>query len=173
MRRWAPVAWALLVLAAAPARGEVTQADLQLAARALSFMEKPLTGTVRLGVVYIPGDDQSLRDADAVVRVLGASLKAGSLVFKPAAVSIDQATSAPVDAFFLPDSLGSRARKILAATERKHVPCITLDIAQVRNGTCVLGVQVVPKVQIYVSRSAAASSGISFVAVFRMMVTEF
>jgi hypothetical protein len=40
------------VLASASVRGEVTAMDLQVAARALSFMESPLSGRVRVGILY-------------------------------------------------------------------------------------------------------------------------
>ncbi len=174
MRRLrAGVAVALLSLIATPIHAEVTQMDLQIAARALSFMEKPLTGNVRLGVVYRPGDAQSIRRADAVAKLLGDGLTVGNVTFRPVTVNIDQAITAPVDAFFLPDGLGAGAAKISEATAKRKVPCITLDLPQVEAGYCVLGVKVDPKVQIYLNRAAAAQSDTRFASVFLMMITEF
>ena len=49
----------------------MTIADLKIAARALSFLERPLSGTVRMGIVYIPGDAASEAEADRAVRLLG------------------------------------------------------------------------------------------------------
>jgi hypothetical protein len=173
MRLWLLAAGVYLVLFAASARADVTQLDLQIAARALSFMERPLSGDVRLGIVFAPGDNDSIRSADAVVKLLGGGMKVGDVTFKPVAVNIHQAKSASVDAFFLPDGMGALATEVAAATEEKKVPCITLDVTQVEAGTCVLGLRLLPKVQIYINRSAAASSNTMFVSVFRMMVTEF
>jgi hypothetical protein len=163
----------LIVLFAAPARAQLNLTDLQLTARVLGFMEKPLTGTVRLGIVYIPDDVQSVQSADAIVALVGGGLKAGNLLFTAVRVPINEVATAQIDAFFLPDGLGSQAGPIAAATEKMKVPCITLDVVQVQNGTCSLGVQVIPKVQIYVNRAAAANSDTTFVSVFRMMITEF
>lgn len=167
------VPFMLFMLLAAPAHAQLSQVDLQLAARVFGFMEKPLTGTVRLGIVYVPGDTQSVQGADAAETLLGTGLKVGNLTFVPVPVRIDQASTAPVDAFFLPDGLGDKAQPIANAAAKKKIPCITLDVAQVQNGTCALGVQIVPKVQIYVNRVAAENSDTRFVSVFRMMITEF
>jgi len=166
------IAVVLVVLTQTAAQANVTKVDLQIAARALSFMERPLSGTVRLGIVFNPRDTSSVQSADALVSMLGSGLKVGNLVFAPVRVALDQVATAQVDAFFLVDGLGDRARPISEATERKKIPCFTIDLEQVRNGTCALGVQVEPKVQIYVNRGAAARSDTTFVSLFRMMIIE-
>jgi hypothetical protein len=97
----------------------------------------------------------------------------GNVTLTPVLVRLDQMMDAPVDLFLMPVGLGDRAGEVAAATDRKKIPCVTLDIAQVQDGTCVLGVSVQPKVQIYLNRQAAAKSGTSFAPVFRMMITEF
>eukprot|EP01035_Chromulina_nebulosa_P014989 gene14989-19844_t len=99
-----------LILLAVPATAEVTPAELQLAARALGFLERPLSGVVRLGIVFVPGDARSVQAADALQVLLGGGLKAGNLTFSPVLVRTDQVAGAAVDAFFLPDGLGERAR---------------------------------------------------------------
>jgi hypothetical protein len=172
MRLGAICVTAFIIMFAVPAHAQLTEVGLQLTARVLGFMERPLTGTVRLGVIYIPNDASSIQGADAVISLLGTGLRAGNLLFTPVRVRIDQAAAAPVDAFFLPDGLGDQAKPIIEAEQKKKVPCITFDLAQVRNGICVLGLQIVPKVQIYVSRVAAANSDTTFVSMFRMMITE-
>jgi len=43
----------------------------------------------------------------------------------------------------------------------------------VRNGICAIGVQIVPKIEIYVNRAAAEDDDTTFGSVFRMMITEF
>jgi len=98
-------ATALCVLYAATAQAQLTRVDLQLVARVLGFLEKPLTGTVRLGIVYVPSDDQSVHEADSDLALLGSGLQAGNLLFTPVRVRIDQAAAAQVDVFFLPEGL--------------------------------------------------------------------
>ena len=46
------------------------------------------------------------------------------------------------------------------------------DIACVEAGACVIAVETVPKVTIYVSKAAAAAAGIDFDPNFKMMITE-
>ena len=162
----------LSVLLALPAKGEMTVADLQITARALSFMERPLSGTVRMGIIYVPGDAASEREADRVAQLLGSGLKAGNLLFTPVRVPVGEADTAPVDLFFLPDAIVGRTGMVSAASNQRRLVCFTLDIAQVEKGACVLGIQSKPKVRIYVSRAAAIASKSTFVMVFLMMVSE-
>ena len=162
----------LAVLIALPAKAQMTVADLQIAARALSFMERPLSGTVRMGIMYIPGDPASEAEAESAVQLLGSGLKAGNLLFAPVRVAVKDAGTAVVDLFFLPDGMGDRSAPVAAAAEKRKLVCVTLDISQVEKGACVLGVQSKPKVRIFVSRSAAIASKSTFVTVFLMMVSE-
>jgi hypothetical protein len=162
----------LAVFVALPAKAQMTIADLQIAARALSFMERPLSGTVRMGIVYIPGDAVSEAEAENAVQLLGSGLKAGNLLFTPVRVALKDASTAVVDLFFLPDGMGDRSAPVAAAAEKKKLVCVTLDISQVEKGACVLGVQSKPKVRIFVSRAAAIATRSSFVTVFLMMVSE-
>jgi ABC-type uncharacterized transport system substrate-binding protein len=162
----------LLAMAMFPAHAEMTVTDLQIAARALSFMEHPLTGTVRLGIIYVPGDETSIREADQVVSLLGDGLHVGNLTMTPVRVPVDKAGTAPVDLFFLPVGIGNEAQKVSAAAKKRKLTCFTLDIKQVENGACVLGIESQPKVRIYVNQAAADASNSSFVTVFLMMVTE-
>ena len=149
----------------------MTVTDLQIAARALSFMERPLSGTVRMGIVYAPGDAASEAEADSAVQLLGSGLRAGNLLFMPVRVALKDASTA-VDLYFLPDGMGDKSAVVAAAAEKRKLVCVTLDISQVEKGACVLGVQSKPKVRIFVSRAAALATKSSFVTVFLMMVSE-
>ena len=108
----------LSVLFSLPAKGEMTIAELQIAARALSFMERPLSGTVRMGIIYVPGDAASEHEADRVAQLLGSGLKAGNLLFTPVRVSVGEAGAAPVDLFFLPDGIADRTGAVSAASKK-------------------------------------------------------
>ncbi|HWL21692.1 MAG TPA: hypothetical protein VNS33_18605 [Bradyrhizobium sp.] len=141
-------------------------------ARALGFTEKPPTGEVVIGIVYAPGNPQSAKEAEDVQKLIGDGLKAGAIVLKPLLVKIDDVAGADVGAFLLTEGVGAQASALAAAAKAKQKPCVTVDIAQVRSGVCVMGVKSEPKVEITVSKAAAADSGISFAASFRMMITE-
>jgi hypothetical protein len=110
----------LAVSLAFPAKAQMTITDLQIAARALSFMERPLSGTVRMGIVYIPGDAASEAGAESTVQLLGSGLKAGNLLFTPVRVAVKDAGAAAVDLFFLTDGMGERSAPVAAAAEKTN-----------------------------------------------------
>ena len=156
-----------------PARADITAKDVQVMARALGFTEKPPTGEVNIGIVFAPGNPQSAKEADDLKTLMGTGLKAGNLTLKPVLVKIDDLGSAgDVAAFLLTDGVGADGAKLAAATKTKQKPCVTIDMAQVQSGACVMGIKSEPKVEIVVNKAAAADSGVSFAASFRMMITE-
>jgi hypothetical protein len=154
------------------AHADVSATDLQVAARALSFMEKPLTGAVRVGIVYAPASPRSSRQAEQLRAMIGGGLKAGSVQLSPVMVKADEAAIANVDLFFLTEYVGPQDAPLSAISAARQIPCVTTDIAQVQSGTCVMGVRSRPKVEILVNRAAAAASGMNFATVFRVMITE-
>ncbi|TAL04369.1 MAG: hypothetical protein EPO08_01565 [Rhodospirillaceae bacterium] len=161
------------VLGSLPAWAAATQSDLVIAARALGFMENGPKGDVTVGIVYDPTSNQSVQDADGVQKILSEGLKVGNLTLKPVMVKTDEIAAAKVGLFFLTEGVGGDGMKVAVVEKTKHIPCVTVDLPQVRNGACVMGVQSQPKVEILVNRAAAADSGMTFAAVFRMMITEF
>jgi hypothetical protein len=152
----------------APLGAAVTPTDLQVAARALSFMEKPLTGALRVGIVYAPESAQSLRQAEDIAKMLGAGFKSGNVELRPTLVKLADVPTANVDLFFMTEFVGPQP----ALAALKSRPCVTTDLNQVRDGVCLMGVRSSPKVQIVVNRAAANASGITFATVFRVMITE-
>jgi hypothetical protein len=162
----------LAVISPNPARADITAKDVQVMARALGFADKAPTGEVKIGIVFAPGNAASAAQADAVQKLMGDGVKAGNLVLKPVPVKIDEASGADVSAFLLIDGLGADGAKLAAVTKAKQKPCLTIDIAQVQNGSCAMGIKSEPKVEILVNKAAAEASGLSFAASFRMMITE-
>jgi hypothetical protein len=152
----------------APLGAAVTPTDLQVAARALSFMEKPLTGALRVGIVYAPESAQSLRQAEDIAKMLGTGFKSGNVELQPTLVKLADVSTAKVDLFFMTEFVGPQP----ALAALKSRPCVTTDLNQVRDGVCLMGVRSSPKVQIVVNRAAANASGIAFATVFRVMITE-
>jgi ABC-type uncharacterized transport system substrate-binding protein len=152
-------------------RAEVTRTDLQAAARALSFMERPLTGTVRVGILYAPDSPRSVQQAQDLERLLAAGMQVGRIELRPALVKIGEAATANVDMYFLTEFVDPAAAH-LARTASANRPCVTTDIDHVESGSCLMGVRSRPRMEIVVNREAAKSSGITFATVFRVMITE-
>ncbi len=160
------------IITAMPVQAEITLNDLQIAVRALGFINRPPTGELSVGIVYAPNVPRSAEEALALQNMLGDGLQVGNLFLKPVMVKIDEADNTNVGLFFLTDGVGNEASKVLAASVRKQVLCVTTDIAQVKNGECALGIRSQP-VEILVNRAVATNSGTTFATAFRMMITEY
>jgi hypothetical protein len=156
----------------AAAGATITETDVLVAARALSFLQNPPTGDVRVGVVYSPGDPRSVEEADELQQILASGLKVGNLTMTPLKVKVDELATANVQLLWLTSDIGRDGERVADATKAKQIPCITVDIAAVHNGACVMGVRSQPRVEIIVNRAAAARSSMSFATAFRMLVTE-
>lgn len=166
-------ALALLLLAGLPAQADVTRTDVQVAARALSFVADPLSGTVRVGIVYSDGSARSLREARSLRSILGSGFRMGNLELIPVLIESAAAATADVDLFFLTEYLTeAQTPQLLGDSTGRRILCITTDLEQVRNGACIMGVRSQPKVEVFVNRAAAAASDITFSTVFRVMITE-
>jgi len=159
-------------IAARPALA-ATDSDVTIAARTLGFMEKPLSGAVRVGVVYAPDDPLSSRDAGALRKSMTNGLTVGGISLNPVMIPVESVGGANVDLLFLAAGVGARASNVRDTGQAKHIPCITLDIDQVRNGNCAIGIKSQPRVEILVNRDVASRSGVSFAGAFKMLITEF
>jgi hypothetical protein len=150
----------------------MTQDDVLIAARALSFMQNPPAGPIRVGIVYAANSPRSVEEADRLQQMLLGGLRAGNLIMFPVKVRSDDLAGANVQLFLLTEYAGGEGAHVAAAARAKHLPCLTVDIAQVQNGACALGVRSAPRIQVVVNRAAAAEDGMSFATVFRMLITE-
>jgi ABC-type uncharacterized transport system substrate-binding protein len=162
-----------LALLCSGARAQFTLNDLQIAGRALGFLERPLSGDVKAGIVYAPDDPRSVAEADALKGLFGQGLRVGNVKLVPVLVPVAELSRSDVALFFLTTGMtDANARTVAAAAVARHTPCITTDLSQVRAGVCAMGVRAQPKIEIFVNRAAAASTNLAFSAVFRMMITE-
>lgn len=154
------------------AKAAVTAKDIQVAARVLGFTTTPLTGNVKLGIVYDPANAGSAADEQALLGILGSGLAIGSVTLIPVPITIDKLGSTPADVLFLTAGLGAGAAKVGAQANSAKTLCITTDLAATQAGNCAVSVQTTPTVQITVNKAAAAASGISFASTFMLMITE-
>jgi len=153
---------------AAPANAEFAAKDAQVMARVMGFMDQPPPATVKLGIVYDAGNQ---KQAEALMAQLGGSLTAGKFTLVPTLVKIGDVGGANVNAVVLMAGTGGAA-SVAAITKGKKIPCFTGDRAEVSSGACLVGINTDPKVEILLNKNLAASSGISFGAAFKMMITE-
>ncbi len=166
-------ALACLLAIGLPARADVTTADVQVAARALSFVTDPLKGAIRVGIVYAAGNPKSVQQAQSLRSMLGNGLKVGNLELRPVLVRSTDVADANVDLFFLTEYMTvNETPNLLQDRARQPILCVTTDIEQVRRGACVMGVRSRPKVEVFVNRESATTSNTKFSTVFRVMITE-
>jgi hypothetical protein len=167
--RWACIGFPLFAAQLALPAYADTSKDIQVAGRALSFLENGPSGHVVIGVVFDPSKAASVAQKDAVMAALGSGLDAGSLTLtgKPMEVG---AISGGVAALYLTGGVNFAAAE--AAAKAHKLITISADSACVTSGACVMGVSTTPKVEIKVNRAAAAAIGVSFKSAFRMMITE-
>jgi hypothetical protein len=172
LRHAALVAIVPLFLTATPASAADEAKVVEIAARALSFLEPAPSGAAPLAVVFDPAVPASVAQKDAVMGALAGGVTVGSLSLKPTAVAIGEIGSATGPALFLTTGLDPNFDKVAAAVAGKQVVTIGADTACVSSGKCVLGVETQPKVQVLVNAAAAKAAGVSFKSAFRMMVKE-
>jgi hypothetical protein len=171
-RRCAIALAMFVVCLARPAAAQVTSADLQIAARAIGFIQNLHSSPLDVEIVYDPKNPQSQQQAQQLAGLFGDGLHVGNLLLRPVVTPLDRIGSSNADLYFLTAGMGNAAQRVGQASRQRQVPCITFDLAQVRAGTCTMGVQARPRISVIVNRAAAEASHTEFSAVFRIMITE-
>lgn len=146
--------------------------DLQVLARTLGFMDPPLGGSLRVGILYDPESTAASRDANSIVSLMRGSLRSGGLTLEAELVPFDAAGTADVHLFLLAQGNGDRAASVLPTLKSRKLPCLSADLEQVRAGHCTVGLQSAPRVEILLNTGLAAASDVAFASVFRMMIKE-
>ncbi len=162
----------LLACLSAPAQAATTAKDIQVAARVLGFTATPLTGTVKLGIVFDPANAASAAEEQTLLRILGGGLTVGPVTLVPVPVPIASVGSVGADMLFLTSGLGSAAAAVQQAAVAKKIMCVTTDTAYNAAGACAVAVQSDPNVKIIVNKAAADASGVAFGTAFMLMITE-
>jgi hypothetical protein len=171
---WLRVGLALvasIVICAAGHAASLSDKDVQLMIRAIGFLQpRPADGGL-VAIAYEASDPASRQDAEAIAGYFGGGLKAGQATLRPRVMDDRQLMAGGFVAIIT--ASGANIDRIAAAGHASHVPCLTGEVSLVRSGRCVLSVTSDSKVEITVSRAAAASDEITFALAFLMMITQF
>ncbi len=157
-----------LLVMAVQAHADVSTRDMQVVARAISFLESAHSGEVYLGIIFDPANNRSLQQAAELTDMLSGGFQSGSVTLTPISVPITDLNPGEADLYFLTEFTDVKSTDL----PERHLPCVTVDLEQVMNGTCVMGIRTVPKVEIVVNRNTAEITGTYFASVFRMMIRE-
>lgn len=165
---------AAMILMGTPASADVGLKDVQVVAKTLGFASPPLSGSIKVAIVFDPALPQSQKDADDLKGILGTGLVAGAATLMPAMVPIAQldASLDGVGVVFITGGMSSHYDRIFTLAKGKKLLSVSNDVACVQAGRCVMGVKSDPKVEIIVNKTAADTSSVGFAPAFRMMISE-
>ncbi len=156
-----------------PARAAFSTKDGQILGRTLAFVGDGMTGTATLGIVFVPNDPLSRREAEQIQAVIGTGLNAGRIRLCASLVAVDQlAAVVDVKALYVTSGLASNMKAVSDTASRLHIPTVSIDMACVQSGNCVVGFSSQPTVQIVIDHAAAERAGMHFLQAFRMLVRE-
>lgn len=158
-------------IAATATSAQPREGAIQVAARAISFLQPSLSGPVTTAIVYNPGDDASEAEARAIERSLRSGGRVGAMTLNPRRVSsnaLDQLGGAKV-AFI---THGTNYRRVGSASAARSILSISFDPACTREGHCVMSISSHPKVQIIVSKAATSAARLRFSSSFLMLIKE-
>jgi hypothetical protein len=135
----------------------LTQKDVQILVKAIGFLEPPPSGNGTVAIAFEPSNPASKADADAIAGYFGDGLKAGAATLKAVVTPVGSLSGGGFVAVVA--AAGVKAEQVSTATA-------------VQAGQCVMSVKSDPKVEILISRSAAASSNVGFGSAFLLMAHE-
>ena len=156
-----------------PARADFSIRDGQILGRTLGYVGDGLSGTAILGIVFIPSDPSSRREAEAIRTVIGNGLAAGRVRLQASLIPVDQlAVVIGVNALYVTAGLTESMNAVSGTALRLHIPTVSIDMACVQSGNCVVGFSSEPTVKIVIDHAAAERAGMHFLQAFRMLVRE-
>lgn len=162
----------IVCLATSTAAGQsLSGRDIQVLARALTFMLPQPEPDGVVAIVYSTVDAASRQDAEAIATLIGNGLQVGRLTLRP--VVMEEGALGTHRSAMVIAAAGANAPAIGKVARTTHVLCATADLDAVRAGNCTMAIRSSPRVEILVNHAAAEASGIEFAAAFRMMIREF
>jgi hypothetical protein len=152
------------LFAAAPAQATSAR-DAAVVARAVSFVQGGPTGEVSVAVVDGPG-------ADAAVAAFGSGVAAGAVTLKARKVPLSALAGSGAKVVLVPEGQSGVHAEVAEIAKRMRALTVSSELSCVQAGHCVMGVRAEPRVEIVVSRAAAAANGVAFQSAFRVMIRE-
>jgi len=157
----------------APAYAEVSEKDLKIISRTVSFLESVTSPTVLMAVIEESANPNSVKDADKIIAFFTANAKAGkkNLVAQKVSAS-DLYPLKEVDVVFIPSGLEAFHEAIGQQAVTLKILAVSTDDNCVKNNHCATSVKSTPRVEILVNQALAEQSGIKFNSAFLMLVKK-
>lgn len=161
------------MISATPATA-TTQKDVWIGIRVIDHIVKPLKNGRAIGIVYDPGNPQSVHDARLILESLPFPTLDDGKVSGAVLIDIGDLDDAPdIRAVILADHMKPYFSRLCEFGSRAGVPLLSADLDCVRAAKCTVGIASFPRVEVFVSTQQAQASGIRFSEAFHMMVTEY
>jgi len=156
-----------------PCVAQIEPTSFEVAVRTLRFVAEPPKGETAVAIIFAPSDPKSVMEAEDLRKLLGSGLDVGDATLVPVLVDIDRLDDLQGMRFaFLAGDLKDHQEAVFEATRTHGVLSISTRSECVESGLCVLAVKVRPRVEVIVSRAAAAASSVEFATAFRMLIKE-
>ncbi len=170
---------AVVVLSAQLARAQtavsspyVTRKDIQVAVRAFSFVYGVPEGAIQIEVVYDPNIAASVTEARELQGIIGAKDMFAKRQITVKMVTVAQMGTADSRFAYITHGLVKEYPALAAEAQNHKILTFSTDFKCVDSQSCVMGVESEPNVNIEISRTAAAASGIEFSQALELMVRE-
>ncbi|MBL4837115.1 MAG: hypothetical protein JKY34_06010 [Kordiimonadaceae bacterium] len=167
-----PIAIALILTLTIPSRAELTQKHVQVALKSLNFAKPKIPSGATVALIYSEGNAQSKALAENLSAFIasGKARKKIKLVPKIMPATAIDLTGARL--VFVTDAAMAKMSEIVSAANSNNALTVASDIKCSASGLCALSIAIAPKVQIYLSSSAAEKAGVSFSNAFMMLVKK-
>ena len=163
---------AVAALCPTVALADVSERDVQVAARTFGFVSGIPSGDLVIAIVHDPATAGSKAEADQLGGIIGSGLKVAKHTLTAKMVPISALDLAGTNIAFVTSGLGSGQAAAFAAASSAKVMTVTTDFSCVDAKQCVMGVAAEPAVKIQISRSASEATGLEFSQALKLMVTE-
>ncbi len=165
------VAMALGGIASTPACA--AEFNVAVAARVISFQQRPPASMVTTSIIFDPADPASVAEASAIEKQVGSGIQAGKSTIRVRRVAVGQLGGLSGSSVaFVTSGLRDRHADIASAAQKGGILTITSDLSCVTAGHCAVAVSSGTKVQITVSRAACKDAKVQFGSAFLMLVKE-
>lgn len=166
------IAIALTLTLTMPSRAELTQKHVQVALKSLKFAKPKISSGATVAIVYGEGNSQSKALAEELSAFIGSGKAAKKITLVPKVMSAAAIDLTGTRLVFVTDAAIPKMSEIVSAANSNNALAIASDTNCSASGLCSLSIEISPKVQIYLSTSAAEKAGVSFSNAFMMLVKK-
>jgi len=162
----------LLALATLPAKAELTEKHVQVAMKSLKFAKPKIDSGSVVAFVYDEAQPGSKETAEKLVAFVSSGKAVKKVTLAPKAVPASDPDLGGARLVFVTDAALPKIDGILSASAGNSALTIASDTQCSADGMCSMTIETQPKVQIYLSATAAEKAGVSFSSAFMMLVKK-